>query len=427
MDPFTSRGRSIHSPAPSATLPTSIYPHLTSGTKSRVTSESSFFKMKEKAMSSGAGTVDIMAHLQKSESSIVKTRAGSVLSRRTDHYPSGRALDLEINVHGAPNFRAPHPVTLTSLAATAGSPNPSGATSPAVPAGPGPGSGSPLTSLNVFGCAQPRTQGLRAILSVLNCRPGFGEQGHVVWFCTREEPIVYISGRPFVLRDVSEPRKTLALSDRAENLEGIETRLKQDILAEASKFGGLVLTHNEIAIDSAPDTDTGFGAILPTWTAVDINNVKTSRELWEGMKQNGWNVDYHRVPISPDRPIEDNYLDAYLRLIKSTVPSKTALVFSCGMGAVRTTFAMVAALVVRKKQLEVLTNDSGTGTPTVGLQTIALADPDGSAHNADARTRQRPARFKQITSEADLDPSAKSSDEELPGSHRTSFNLSYPA
>lgn len=57
---------------------------------------------------------------------------------------------------------------------------------------------------------------------------------------------MYISGRPFVLRDVSEPRKTLALSDRAENLEGIENRLKADILAEGLKFGGLVLTHNEI-------------------------------------------------------------------------------------------------------------------------------------------------------------------------------------
>jgi hypothetical protein len=38
----------------------------------------------------------------------------------------------------------------------------------------------------------------------------------------------------------------LALSDRAENLEGIEGRLKQDILAEGAKFGGLALTHNEI-------------------------------------------------------------------------------------------------------------------------------------------------------------------------------------
>lgn len=46
---------------------------------------------------------------------------------------------------------------------------------------------------------------------------------------------VYISGRPFVLRDAAEPRTTLKLSDRAENLEDIECRLKNDILAEGNK------------------------------------------------------------------------------------------------------------------------------------------------------------------------------------------------
>ena len=46
---------------------------------------------------------------------------------------------------------------------------------------------------------------------------------------------VYLSGRPFVLRDASEPRRTLSLSDRAENLEDIEQRLKTDILQESSK------------------------------------------------------------------------------------------------------------------------------------------------------------------------------------------------
>lgn len=48
-------------------------------------------------------------------------------------------------------------------------------------------------------------------------------------------PEVYISGRPFVLRDSSEPRTALKLSDRAENLEDIESRLKNDILAEGNK------------------------------------------------------------------------------------------------------------------------------------------------------------------------------------------------
>ncbi|TFK40212.1 inositol hexakisphosphate-domain-containing protein [Crucibulum laeve] len=260
--------------------------------------------------------LDLMGLLQRSEPSVVKTRNGSVLSRgfilKTDHYPSGRALDLDLNVHGAPNFRGPR-----------------------------------QSGLNVFGVAQPRTQGLRAILSVLKCRPNIPDPSHVVWFSTREEPVVYISGRPFVLRDASEPRRTLSLSDRAENLEAIEMRLKNDILQEAVRYGGVVLTHNEIAVDSGD----GDGAILPTWTAVDTNNVKTSRELWTHMKKEGWNVDYYRIPISPDRPIEDNYLDAYVRVIRELDPTHTALVFSCGMGAVRTTFAMVAASLVRRKQL----------------------------------------------------------------------------
>ncbi|KDQ57083.1 hypothetical protein JAAARDRAFT_194263 [Jaapia argillacea MUCL 33604] len=259
-------------------------------------------------------TLDLIPLLQRSGPSVVKTRTGSVLSRgfilKTDHYPSGRALDLDLNVHGAPNFRAPR-----------------------------------LGGLNIFGAAQPRTQGLRAILSILRARPNTPNPTHVVWFSTREEPIIYISGRPFVLRDASEPRRTLKISDRAENLEGIEQRLKTDILQEAARNGGLVLTHNEVAADS------GEGAILPTWTAVDSANVKTSKELWGQYKEEGWNVEYHRIPISPERPIEDNYLDAYLRVIKNTDPLATALVFSCGMGAVRTTFAMVAASLVRRKQI----------------------------------------------------------------------------
>jgi hypothetical protein len=69
------------------------------------------------------------------------------------------------------------------------------------------------------------------------------------------------------------------------------------------------------------------------------------------MKKEGWNVDYYRIPISPARPIEDNYLDAYVRVIRNLDPLRSALVFTCGMGAVRTTFAMVAATIVRRKQL----------------------------------------------------------------------------
>ncbi|KAJ7471451.1 inositol hexakisphosphate-domain-containing protein [Mycena galericulata] len=302
-----------------------------------------------------------MAHLQRSGPAVVKTRTGSVLSRgfilKTDHYPSGRALDLDLNVHGAPNFRAPR-----------------------------------IGDLNVFGVAQPRTQGLRAILSVLRCRPGTLNPSHVVWFSTREEPIVYISGRPFVLRDASQPRRTLSLSDRAENLEAIETRMRNDILQEATRYGGLILTHNEM------------WRHLPTWTSVDVSNVKTSRELWSQMKEDGWNVEayYSRIPIAPDRPIEDNYLDAYLRVIRTTDPLRTALVFSCGMGAVRTTFAMVAASIVRRKQLMVRGfPDPYTMKGTTSGTPLSIGTPTGTppSHDTEARIMQA---LEQASAQQDL-------------------------
>ncbi|KAF9787481.1 inositol hexakisphosphate-domain-containing protein [Thelephora terrestris] len=281
-----------------------------------------------------AAHLDITPSLQKATHSVVKARNGNVLSRgsilKTDHYPSGRALDLDLNVHGAPNFRSPR-----------------------------------QGNLNVFGAAQPRTQGLRAILSILRASPNTPNPTKCIWFCTREEPVVYISGRPFVLRDATEPRRVLKLSDRAENLEAIEQRLAADIFTESAKYGGLILTHNEVAVDN------GDGTIIPTWTAVDSSNVKTPRELFDAMRNGGWNVEVfvaahsttyllipvsitgksRRIPISPDRPIEDNYLDAYLRVIKDTDPLRTALIFNCGMGVVRTTFAMVATSLVRRRQL----------------------------------------------------------------------------
>ncbi|KAG8824150.1 hypothetical protein FRC17_009172 [Serendipita sp. 399] len=265
-----------------------------------------------------------------SKSSVVKSRTGSVLTRgfilKTDFYPNGKELDLDINLGGAPNFRSPRGV-----------------------------------SFNVFGVAQPRIAGIKAILSLLGChphRPLNGKDGSetfdmkertkekvsrkCLWFNTREEPVVYIGTRPFVLRDAIDPKQNLQVADSAEILEAVEQRLKEDILKEAANFGGLVLTHNE-----QEDSD---GIILPTWTAADAGTVKTSREVWESMKAEGWPVEYHRIPITTTRPIEDNYLDAYLKVLKSVSPTTTPIVFNCGMGAVRTTYAMVAACIVRRKQ-----------------------------------------------------------------------------
>lgn len=131
---------------------------------------------------------------------VVKSRNGQVLSRgyilKSDFqapsiYPvEGSSLaatqDVNDSIHlrGAPNFRT--------------------------------------ANLGVFGTGQPSLTGVRTILTVLKSHPSAGKPS--VWFCTREEPVLYIGSQPFVLRDSLRPTTTYSLSDRAENLEAIEKR-----------------------------------------------------------------------------------------------------------------------------------------------------------------------------------------------------------
>ena len=59
---------------------------------------------------------------------------------------------------------------------------------------------------------------------------------------------------------------------------------------------------------------------------------------------------YHRVPVTRDQSPEDRYLDTYAEILAS-IPTTSSLVFNCGIGVVRTTFAMCAALIVRRRQM----------------------------------------------------------------------------
>ncbi|WFD25147.1 hypothetical protein MNAN1_000111 [Malassezia nana] len=203
--------------------------------------------------------------------------------------------------------------------------------------------------LGVFGVCQPTILGLKTVLSALQCHPTDDKDDtrYCAWVCTREEPVVYVGDRPFVLRDALRPRQTMSMSSRAENLEAIEKRLKQDILAEAGKNQGLLLVHEE---------QENSEELKSMWVAVEKSEVRTVREVFAWVRSQRWRVSYHRLPVAPDQPLEHNYLDAYTQVIKDTDPFKTVFVANCGAGVFRTTFAMIAAVLVRRRQVVLLAN-----------------------------------------------------------------------
>ena len=80
---------------------------------------------------------------------------------------------------------------------------------------------------------------------------------------------------------------------------------------------------------------------------------------------------------------KDNYVDAYLRVIKNADPLRTSLVFSCGMGAVRTTFAMASACVVRRRQLML------RGQPDPYATRLTVTSPLSNSASGDNSVRLR--------------------------------------
>lgn len=104
---------------------------------------------------------------------VAALRNGQVLGSQTvlksDHCPGCQSSNLQERVEGAPNFRE-------------------------VPGFP------------VYGVANPTIDGIRSVIR----RIGTSNSCHpVFWHNMREEPVIYINGKPFVLREVERPYKNM--------------------------------------------------------------------------------------------------------------------------------------------------------------------------------------------------------------------------
>ena len=191
---------------------------------------------------------------------------------------------------------------------------------------------------NIFGVAQPTKTGWLTILTLLKER--------ILWVNTREEPLVYINGQPYLLRNEWEPQRKLKFAGiNTERLEQLEYRLKLDILKEC-KSNNLLLVHDEVN-----------GEIIPCWMAVE--KVETPKELVEHFIEQGFNIKYLRLPISPEQGFVEVYVETLINAF-SAQDVEDPIVINCGIGASRTTFCMVIALMVRKaKKEDVMTPVTG--------------------------------------------------------------------
>ncbi|XP_010523868.1 PREDICTED: paladin-like isoform X2 [Tarenaya hassleriana] len=233
---------------------------------------------------------------------VMKLRDGSVLGKKTilksDHFPGCQNKRLSPQIEGAPNYRQ-------------------------------------ADSLRVHGVAIPTAIGIGNVLRHIGAHKD-GKQVQVLWISLREEPVVYINGRPFVLRDVEKPFTNLEYTGiNRDRVEQMEARLKEDILVEAARYGNKILVTDEL-----PD-----GQMVDQWEPVSSNSLKTPLEVYEELQAEGYLVDYERVPVTDEKSPKETDFDKLIQKI-SEVDINTEIIFNCQMGRGRTTTGMVVATLV---------------------------------------------------------------------------------
>ncbi|XP_058077438.1 uncharacterized protein LOC131225856 isoform X2 [Magnolia sinica] len=233
---------------------------------------------------------------------VAAMRNGEVLGSQTvlksDHCPGCQNLLLPERVEGAPNFRE-------------------------VPGFP------------VYGVANPTVDGIRAVIHRIGSTKG-GRP--VFWHNMREEPVIYINGKPFVLREVERPYKNMLEYtgiDR-ERVERMEARLKEDILREAERYGGAIMVTHE----------TDDGQIFDAWEHVNGDAIRTPLEVFRCLEAEGLPINYARVPITDGKAPKSSDFDT-LAINIASASKDTAFVFNCQMGRGRTTTGTVIACLVK--------------------------------------------------------------------------------
>jgi len=231
---------------------------------------------------------------------VINSRHGDVMGVNTilksDHFPGCQRMSLLPHITGAPNYRQ-------------------------------------VDGLCVYGVAIPTIEGMKNTIGhLLKTSNTETIPKKVLWISLREEPVVYINQRPFVLRNYDSPFNNLEYTgiDTA-RVEEMEVRLKRDILNEAGRYEGKFLIHDE----------NNDGKTFEAWEPVNEETVMTPREVYKRLGEEGFPVSYVRVAITDEQSPEEADFDSLVRLIQDTDRTTTGIVFNCQMGRGRTSTGMV--------------------------------------------------------------------------------------
>lgn len=246
---------------------------------------------------------------------------------KADHFPGCQRKHLTPRIEGAPNFRRVSP------------------------------------DQDIFGVAMATERGVENVMQYLNAK-----KKDLLWTNMREEPVVYINGLPFVLRELDKPVVNIEHTGITyKRVLDMENRLKQDVLDECNRNHGHVLVHDE---------DPTTLIMFCEWRRVET--VKTPLEVYTEFVQRGYRVKYVRIPVTDEQAPSAEDFDDLVHQLLGCNPDRTSFVMNCQMGRGRTTTACVIAYLVNIWKNRLASGKLGEGRETSAMRS-ALQEAEAEA------------------------------------------------
>jgi len=168
----------------------------------------------------------------------------------------------------------------------------------------------------------------------------YDEQKNVLWVNLRQEPVLYVNGKPYSVRNSDDLAGHIVLNEAFE-INNIENKMASEI-KKADKFTFCKDLIGERAQEKAPEYVTETGR---------PDNINTLSEVFSLATKKEPKLEFKKIPLELNAAPLDDTFDMLIRLLKghgSAVP----VIFNCQGGMARSSVASVIAGIIKETQLE---------------------------------------------------------------------------
>jgi len=197
-----------------------------------------------------------------------------------------------------------------------------------------------LAGFPIYATGQPNQADLdKCVEQAVN---KFDEQKAVLWVNCRQEPVLYVNGKPFSVRETGSIQKHLEMNEAF-----AINNLENDMAAQIKKGDGSFTYFKDMVGEQLKEKE-----VETKEEKAKADKVTTLSELFSSAAKKEPKLESSRIPIHLNKAPADESFDLLTRLLKGQ-SSAVPVIFNCQGGISRSSTASVIAGIIKEALLEV--------------------------------------------------------------------------